>query len=371
MLITVMFPVDTIAGAKEGLLLWYNSVLPALFPFLIGSNILISLGFVKTFGRFLEPVMRPIFNVPGCGAFAWLMGITSGYPIGAKTVADLRLKNYVSKTEAQRLMSFVNNSGPLFVIGFLGVGVLKSPQAGYYILITNFMSAFITGIIFKFYGNKKKDIYQKRNVMIEENTPHMAIGKLFGDSVKNAIEVITQIGGFIVLFCVIIRAVDKTGILDLFYVFSAPVFNALGLNDLAALGYLSGTLEITNGISILGNNDSLTYLSKILLTGSLVSLGGVSILAQTLSFTSKTDISTGVYLLSKFIQTMIWIFITIFTYPLFEKFTVLSVFAEKSDVAFYGSIVNSVFYSTIFFFTVVLFLAAVSMVLRKFVHHER
>lgn len=61
--------------------------------------------------------MKPIFNVPGIGAYAFIMGIISGYPVGAKIVTEFRKNGECSKVEAERLLSFTNNSGPLFIIG--------------------------------------------------------------------------------------------------------------------------------------------------------------------------------------------------------------------------------------------------------------
>ena len=61
--------------------------------------------------------MRPIFNVPGEGAFPLIMGIISGYPVGAKIVTNFRKNNICTKEEAERLITFTNNSGPLFIIG--------------------------------------------------------------------------------------------------------------------------------------------------------------------------------------------------------------------------------------------------------------
>lgn len=57
----------------------------------------------------------------GSGAFALAMGITSGYPVGAKVASDLYKDKLCSKIEAERLISFTNSSGPLFVIGAIGV----------------------------------------------------------------------------------------------------------------------------------------------------------------------------------------------------------------------------------------------------------
>lgn len=67
--------------------------------------------------------MRPIFNVPGIGAYAFIMGIISGYPVGAKIVTEFKNNNECSTAEAERLLSFTNNSGPLFIIGTVGVAM--------------------------------------------------------------------------------------------------------------------------------------------------------------------------------------------------------------------------------------------------------
>ena len=61
--------------------------------------------------------MRPLFNVPGESAYAFIMGLISGYPVGAKIVTDLRKTNLCSKDEGERMLCFTNNSGPLFIIG--------------------------------------------------------------------------------------------------------------------------------------------------------------------------------------------------------------------------------------------------------------
>lgn len=59
----------------------------------------------------------------GVGAYAFIMGIISGYPVGAKIVTEFRKNGDCSKAEAERLLAFTNNSGPLFIIGTIGVSM--------------------------------------------------------------------------------------------------------------------------------------------------------------------------------------------------------------------------------------------------------
>ena len=89
-----------VKAAMKGLSLWAGIVIPSLFPFFVAAEIMNSTGFIRASGLLLEPVMRPFFNVPGCGSFALAMGVTSGYPVGAKITCDFRNSRELSKTEA-------------------------------------------------------------------------------------------------------------------------------------------------------------------------------------------------------------------------------------------------------------------------------
>ena len=113
----VLFSKENLSATKNGLLLWANSVVPALLPFFIATELLGHTNVVSYICKFLNKFMKPIFNVPGIGAYAFVMGIISGYPVGAKIACNFRENNICSKEECERLLSFTNNSGPLFIIG--------------------------------------------------------------------------------------------------------------------------------------------------------------------------------------------------------------------------------------------------------------
>lgn len=115
-LFLVLFPQTNLTAAREGIALWANNLVPTLLPFLIATELLSKTDLVQIFGRFLTKWMRPLFNVPGEAGFAFLMGIISGYPVGAKIITDFRKQNICTKEEAERMLAFCNNSGPLFII---------------------------------------------------------------------------------------------------------------------------------------------------------------------------------------------------------------------------------------------------------------
>ena len=117
----LIFSKTNLPAVKSGLALWANSVVPSLFPFFVATELLMHTNIIQQLGILLNRFMKPIFNVRGEGAFAFIMGIISGYPVGAKIASNFRKNNICSKEECERLLSFTNNSGPLFIIGTVGI----------------------------------------------------------------------------------------------------------------------------------------------------------------------------------------------------------------------------------------------------------
>ena len=97
----VRYPEEAFEASVYGLRLWFDVVLPALLPFFAMAEILMGLGVVHFMGVLLEPFMRPVFRIPGVGAFAVAMGLASGYPIGAKITARLRRENLCDQVEGE------------------------------------------------------------------------------------------------------------------------------------------------------------------------------------------------------------------------------------------------------------------------------
>ena len=147
----VLFSNSNLSSAKSGLSLWANSVVPSLLPFFIATELLCNTNIVQLLGKVLNIFMRPLFNVPGEGSFALIMGIISGYPTGAKIATKFREDNICSKIECERLLSFTNNSGPLFIIGSVGISMFGSTSIGLLLFITHLLASITVGIIFRFW----------------------------------------------------------------------------------------------------------------------------------------------------------------------------------------------------------------------------
>ncbi|MDL2248824.1 hypothetical protein LJB89_03925, partial [Tyzzerella sp. OttesenSCG-928-J15] len=239
-------------------------------------------------------------------------------------VGRLREEERLTQTEAQRLISFVNNSGPLFMVGSVGAGMFGSAAFGYFILISNFSAAIITGILFKFYKPEKESLPLKRNKKIltravqamekARGKDGRPFGKILADSVFSALESSMQIAGFIILFSVLLKIFQTTGILDFFT--ELIVKTGLIKSEKYAEAAIYGILEVTNGagkLSELGINK----FSAVICAG-LISFGGLSIFAQSVAFLSKTDVKAGTYFISKIINGALAAIIAFFLYPLFN-----------------------------------------------------
>ena len=92
----LVFSKTNISSAKSGLSLWANSVVPSLFPFFIAIELLNHTNIAHILGKILNKLMRPLFNVPGVGAYVFIMGLISGYPTGAKIVTQFREKRIIT-----------------------------------------------------------------------------------------------------------------------------------------------------------------------------------------------------------------------------------------------------------------------------------
>src|SRR5690606_36322375 len=131
----------------RGLNIWWEIVFPSLLPFFIISELLIGFGVVKFIGVLLEPLMRPLFRVPGVGGFVWAMSMASGSPSGAKLTARLRKEGQLTKTEAERLASFTNSSNPLFIFGAVAVGFFHNPHLGIILALAHYLGIISVGLI--------------------------------------------------------------------------------------------------------------------------------------------------------------------------------------------------------------------------------
>ncbi len=319
----VLFSKQNLQATKLGLQLWANSIVPALLPFFIATELLGHTNIITKLGEFLNRFMRPIFNVPGIGAYAFIMGIISGYPIGAKIVTNFRNEGLCTKAEAERLVAFTNNSGPLFIIGTVGITMFGNTGIGILLFVTHLISCLLVGILFRFWKyhdtSKISTFVHKAST---KNQIHFSnLGEILADSIANAIHNIVMIGGFVILFSVIISILNHCGIFNALTFLLAPFFKAFGLSPNFITPIASGICELTNGLGLTSHIAQKSISTNLIICAFLLGFGGISILLQVFSITSKSDFSIKAYFLGKLLQGSIaailtYLFIHIF--PIFN-----------------------------------------------------
>ena len=141
----VISPGEAINGAKDGLALCFNVIVPSLFPFFVLSSLVVELGMSRYLGRLLEPIMVPLFRVNGSCATALALGFIGGYPVGARTAIQIYENGQCSRTEAERMLAFCNNSGPAFILGVVGAGVFGSGTVGLLLYLAHLLASLLAG----------------------------------------------------------------------------------------------------------------------------------------------------------------------------------------------------------------------------------
>jgi len=300
-------------AAVQGLELWWNVVFPALLPFFIGSEILMGLGVVHFMGVLLEPLMRPLFCLPGCGSFVVAMGLASGYPIGAVLTSRLRKRNMCSRVEGERLMSFANTADPLFMSGAVAVGMFGNAALAPIIMGAHYLASISTGLILRFYGRSEDEVAALprpdsplaaalRALVEAREADGRALGKLLGDAARNSVNTLLMIGGFIILFSVIIRILAAAGILRLLAAAALGVLGPLGLTPSLAEPLVGGVLEITIG-SRMAAEAAAPIEGSLVVVSALIAWSGLSVHAQVAAIIQDTDLTMFPYSVSRILHS--------------------------------------------------------------------
>lgn len=323
----LIMPTETVEASKRGLDIWANSVFPSLLPFFVTGELLIGFGVVHFIGVLFEPIMRPLFNVPGVGGFVWAIGMASGYPAGANFTARMRQEGQISKVEAERLVAFTNASNPIFIIAVISVSFLKTPSLGFLLAGVHYGSNLLVGLIMRFYERNQTDVRNKENrkgiwkrafntlhnTRITHNKP---FGKLFGDAIIQSVETALMIGGFIIIFSVVSTVLIETGVLIWLSKVISTFFLIFNIPHILTLPFSIGIFEITIGSQQIAAILNQSMMIKAMLISVLLAFNGLSVHAQVASILASTDIRYNAYLYGRFIQAGLAATLILFLYPL-------------------------------------------------------
>lgn len=272
----------SVSCAREAVRICLDVIVPSLFPFFICSGVLIYSGFCDTVSAVFRPVMKPLFNVGGAGAGAFVIGILSGYPLGAHTACKLYESNYLSKTEAERLLAFCNNSGPLFILGSVGISLYSSPQLGAILYASHILACVTVGILFRFY---KRHEYNAYEASIKTSQTNMS--GIFSTAAANSIKSMLTICATVIFFSTItVLAVDL-----------------LPINS-EAEAIITGLCEFVTG-SVKISQLHMDLWKRMVMSAFIIGFAGLSVHMQVMSVTAEYDLSLKPYILGKVMHGII------------------------------------------------------------------
>ena len=276
------------------------AILPTVLPFSVICNLLISYDGISLYSKFLGPLLcRPLGLSKSC-SLPLTASFLCGYPLGAKYCTDLYNLKYIEKNEYASLLNIATNCSPLFILGPVATSLLGNINLGYLLLIANYLSPLIIGFIIK-----RKGPYISYKIK-ETHVNNKNFGELFKEALEKAINTTISIGGFIVIFSIIIGII-KNNIGIHFFLNSLEGFISLPKDSL--FGFLLGSIEITNGCNLIATS-TFNFSIKLSIISFLCSFSGLCIIAQVSSFISKDKISMLRYSFLKFIQGIISFLIT-------------------------------------------------------------
>lgn len=325
-------PSDTLQGASTGLLLWFQTVLPTLLPTMILADYLIQVGADRYVTRLVAGPFSLIFGLTKDGCYGALVGLLCGYPMGAKTAASLKKEHRISLREANYLLAFSNQPSPMFLVGYLCLGLFAKYDANSMILPVLFGiygSAILISILYRGIKNMHRSLknswqeihftasntnslsviqnteqdteWDDNGLLLSPSTHNKSADpdplSLLESSMMSSFEVMVKIGGYMILFSIAEAYLQKL-----------PLINA------AAKSTLMGIIEMTTGCRHMAAGIPLPWAPA--LCGAVTAFGGLSGLAQTAHVLKGSGLSMKDYVLWKLLQGILaGILILLCCYP--------------------------------------------------------
>lgn len=296
LLYMLLFPKKVLADSLAGLDLWFHTVLPSLLPFMILSNVLIGANVVSQLMRPFSGFFRHVLGLSPEGGYAWLLSLFCGFPMGARLTGDMYRQHRISREEAGYLLTFANQSSPMFLSTYVVLHGLGDSTLTLPVFVIFYASAFLTSLVFRIRSRRFGLPPSKPKKEVPEQTSY---GNLLDTSIMNGFEIITRLGGYIILFSILAGIVLQL---------PAPLRTAAP--------FLSGLTEITTGIHTISGT-TLPLQVKFTAIVCCTVFGGFSTVAQTSCMLNGTGLSIFTYLKGKLVNAAVAGLLCLFVFVVF------------------------------------------------------
>lgn len=324
----IISPAKFIKEGLNGISAWAFNVLPSVLPFMFFTKALSSLGQMEKLTRSFQRVTKTLFNTPPISFYVFFMAILSGYPVGSKMIADLYMQGKITQEDAYRMSAFCSTSGPMFIIGAVGIGMFKNSLVGYILFLSHILSAFLNGLIYRKLGlkndykdkppkknisqttkiqgknklkNKDDKFSQKNTIITQSKNDEIKINQNNDTNLNRANEKTPDISEIVLSSTLAILSVGC--IITIFFIIIeclSPIFNLFPEN-ISAL--LEGIVEITKGCLSLSTLSNIKL--AVILASFVISFGGISTLLQSITMLRQVKIPIKLFALQKLTHALL------------------------------------------------------------------
>ncbi|MDF2959266.1 MAG: rane protein [Paenibacillus sp.] len=310
MSLMLFFPAESFQASLKGLSIWWDVLFPALFPFFVISEMMLGVGLVHFFGTLLDPMMRPVFRIPGIGGFVMAMGFAAGYPVGARLTSQLWEQRLVNREEGERLVAFTTSSDPIFLIGAVSLGFFHDAGLAAILAAAHYGTAILLGLLMRFHGGKNAGTVQdvpvllnakgvRPNILIRAfEAMHTAriqdgrtLGEMLQQAVRTGLQLIFVVGGLVVFFSVVMEVMTSAHIMSIFYIGINSVLQLFGVPLALSQAVANGLFEVTLGAKAAGGAGAhIDLMYKTAIAAFVLSWAGLSVHAQIVSLLHHTNL---------------------------------------------------------------------------------
>lgn len=271
MLLLILDAKTGLQGAKEGIDLCIQTVIPSLFPFFVLAGVMRN----AMSGSKLN-VLKPlgvVCQIPENSLYLLLIGLIGGYPVGAQYIHQAYTTGQIDHPTAKRMLGFCNNAGPAFIFGMCA-RMFDDPLVGWTLWLIHILSALITGMILPGKGVSKN----AKSYNVKSNIKSSVL--------QSSIKSMSFVCGWVILFRVVIAFLRR------WILWLLP-------KELQIL--CIGLLELTNGCAELPAVENMAL--RFLMCVCMLNFGGVCVGMQTCAVSDR--LKGGWHFPGKVIQTII------------------------------------------------------------------
>jgi sporulation integral membrane protein YlbJ len=284
-------------GIRRGITLCMQSVIPALFPFMVITDLSASFGVGDALPHFLTSPLRKLLRLSPAGTVAILLGFLCGFPIGTKYAIRAHENGRIGDEECERVLLLSCSPSAAFLISAVGTSLWKNTRFGILLYLTTILSSLLCGTALARTAKEAPEPLPSASAPMQR-TP---IGTLFTGAIRSSAHGILLICAYVLFFSALGETLGTLcSALSLSHAWSTP---------------LAMMLELSGGMSAAAESPSL-FCAALCAFGSAWS--GLSMHCQMLAICQNRPFSYHRFLPFKLLQGAVATLLFILLFPLMK-----------------------------------------------------